>query len=530
MSDRPNRFDRREFLRSTVLAGAAGGALAAGALQAAAAPVTKRPKKARTRKRPRKTQHGFREIKDGSLEGCLELLGQFQKPPKVMFDVYAAGYKPLAAKREATFADVADDPDFRKICRENGIDLLGGPMLGSLSDSGVGVWVRTARPAKVEVAVTVDGAQKKFGPVARTAESDLSAGGKVTALTPATTYPYRVLVDGKPAAIPDGAAITTAPKSDAPGRVRLVFGSCYHRWGLGNHMQAATMLARKPAALLAIGDIAAQDRTNNLGMHRADYMLRDFRPAWKTLSASLPVYAAWDDHDYFHNDRWGIPRGFTDADRRGVRGVWVTSWANPMYGFGDEDGGIFCRTRIGPCDVIMVDHRYFRTGDKAPGALLGRDQMKWLKKQLLACKGPFIVMSCGTMWSDYISNGKDSWGRWDPNGREELLEFIEDNRIGGVLLISGDRHGARGVTIPRPSGFKFYEFEPASLGGRVGPPPWGKDKDNQFFGISNRYAFGEFTIDAAPADPTVTFRLVGDDGEIIHELKLTRSQLTPKGK
>ena len=201
-----------------------------------------------------------------------------------------------------------------------------------------------------------------------------------------------------------------------------------------------------------------------------------------------------------------------------------------MYGFGDEDGGIFCRTRIGPCDVIMVDHRYFRTGDKAPGALLGRDQMKWLKKQLLACKGPFIVMSCGTMWSDYISNGKDSWGRWDPNGREELLEFIEDNRIGGVLLISGDRHGARGVTIPRPSGFKFYEFEPASLGGRVGPPPWGKDKDNQFFGISNRYAFGEFTIDAAPADPTVTFRLVGDDGEIIHELKLTRSQLTPKGK
>jgi len=481
-------------------------------------------------RRVRKTQHGYREINDGSLAGCLELLGQFQKPPEVMFKLYEAAYKPLAARFDANFADVAGDPGVQRICKENGIDLLGGPMLGSVSESGVSVWVRTVRPARVEVAVTVDGVEKKFGPAASSARTDMSAVVEVTGLAPATAYPYRVLVDGKQVAIPDGAAITTAPKADAPGKVRIAFGSCFHRWGLGNHMQVDAILARKPAALLAIGDIAVQDRMNKLGMHRADYMLRDFRPAWKKMSSRLPVYAAWDDHDYFHNDRWGIPKKCTDADRRGVRDVFVRSWANPMYGFGDKGGGIFCRTRIGPCDVIMVDHRYFRTGDKTEGSLLGTEQMDWLEKQLLACKGPFIVMSCGTMWSDYISGGKDSWGAYDPKGRERLFRFIEKNRIGGVLLISGDRHGARGVTIPRPSGFKLYEFEPASLGGRVGPAPWGKDKDNQFFGIANRYAFGEFSIDATLADPTVEFRLIGDDGKIIHEMKLTRSQLTPGGK
>jgi len=481
-------------------------------------------------KAPKPTPYGFREVNDGSLAGCLELLGQFKKPPEVMFRLYEAAYKALAAKTDATFMDVANDPAVQKICKESGIGVLGGPMLGSVRPDGAAVWVRALRPGKVEVRVTVGGAEKTFGPVEAGAATDLSAVVQVTGLAPSTAYPYRVLVDGKAVTIPQGAAITTAPKSDAPGRVRIAFGSCFHRWGLGNEKQADLIRARKPAALLVIGDIAVQDRNNNFPMHRADYLLRDFRPAWAAMTASIPVYAAWDDHDYFHNDGWGIPKGYTDQDRLGVRDVFTKSWANPSYGFNDARGGVFLRARIGSCDVIMVDERYLRTGDKTSGSLLGPDQMKWLKAQLLDCKGPFIIMSCGTMWSDYISNGKDSWGVWDPQGREDLFSFIEANRIGGVLLISGDRHGARGFTIPRPSGFKFYEFEPGSLGGRSGPEVFAKDSANQLFGIARKYAFGEFTIDATLADPTVEFRLIGDDGTMIHEMKLTRSQLTPVGK
>lgn len=176
----------------------------------------------------------------------------------------------------------------------------------------------------------------------------------------------------------------------------------------------------------------------------------------------------------------------------------------------------------------MVDERYFREG--VVGSLLGEGQMKWLEAQLLDCRSPFIILSSGTMWNDSISNGKDSWGRWDPEGRERLFAFIEANRIAGVLLVSGDRHGARGFRIPRLSGFNFYEFEPGSLGGRSGPPIFAKDRANQLFGNAGRYAFGEFTMDATLADPAVEFRLIGDDGTMIHEMRLTRSQLTPPAK
>ena len=156
--------------------------------------------------------------------------------------------------------------------------------------------------------------------------------------------------------------------------------------------------------------------------------------------------------------------------------------------------------------------------------------MAWREEQLLDGKGPFIILSCGTMWTDHVSNGKDSWGVWDPEGRERIFKFIEKHRIGGVLLISGDRHGARGFQIPRPSGFAFYEFEAGSLGGRTGPPPTKSEWTTQLYGISGRYAFGEFSFDSTLPDPEVTFRLIGDDGEGIYNLTLKRSQLDPKMK
>jgi len=470
-----------------------------------------------------------KNIKKGDLASNLKLLNQWGERPAAVQRLYEAAYKVLEARRDAAYADLAADSELRRLCADEGRVHLGGPMLGCISSRGAGVWIRTLRPAKVEVRVTVNGRAKIFGPVRSTVENDLSAVVPVTGLRPSTSYPYQVLVDGKIINIPAHAAITTAPDESTPARVRIAFGTCPHRWGLGNHKLWTLIRKRKPTVMLLGGDIAVQDRRNHFGLHRADYLLRDFFGAWQDFSAAVPVCTTWDDHDYFDNDLWGIPKGFSLQDKQGVCDVFRRAWNNPSYGFGDERRGVFLRTRIGPCDVIMVDERYFRTGPKGNGSLLGEEQFNWLQEQLLDCKGPFIILSCGTMWSDYVSNGKDSWGMWDPEGRERIFRFIEKHRISGVLLISGDRHGARGFRIRRPSGFNFYEFEAASLGGRTGPPATKPQWDTQFYGISGRYAFGEFTVDATTADPEVTFRLIGDDATIIHELKLKRSQLTPPG-
>jgi len=360
--------------------------------------------------------------------------------------------------------------------------------------------------------------------VQSTLDSDLAAVVRLEGLRPETEYGYRVWIDQRELPFDSPRRFTTLPAAGR-GTCRIAFGSCFHKVGLHNPHLLSQVKTRGNRAMLLLGDLAVDDRNNRVGLHRSDYLLRDLSPAWRALAASIPLYAAWDDHDYFDNDRSGIPKGYTAQDVRAVRDVWTQNWNNPSYG--ERGEGIYFRTRIGPADLIMLDTRSLRKDRKRmENAYLGEAQTAWLKRELLKCEGPFVIITSGTMWSDNISGGKDSWGVWDPPGREALLQFIEDHHVPGVLLLSGDRHGARGITIPRPSGHRFYEFEPASLGGMTGPSAWGKAKDRQLFGRTRLKAFGEFTFDTRPDDPTVTFRLVGESGAVLEQVVLRQSELT----
>lgn len=475
---------------------------------------------------PRGSDIPLKNLHNSSVAMDIELLNRAPQPKSVQ-EFFADARNAFEKNPKARFVDL---PEILQSAEKHGLTHLGGPMLGCLSHDGVRIWVRTLKPAQVTVQVQTPEGERTFGPTQSTAESDLTAVITVSGLSPDTHYPYKVLVDGRPIMMPTNAVITTAPRPTFPTRMKIAFGADFHKSGLWNRQLLEQIRIRGNIAMLLLGDSAVDDRDANVGMHRSDYLLRDLSPAWQELVASVPVYATWDDHDYFNNDLSGIPSGFTAADRAAVRAVWKQSWNNPSYGFEDKGEGIFFRTRIGPCDIIMLDTRFFRTSIGKTDAFLSAEQMKWVMDQLASCTGPFIILTSGTMWSDNISNGKDSWGKWDPEGRERLFEFIEKQRIGGVLLLSGDRHGARVIRIPRPSGFVFYEFELGSLGAHTGPKATGANPEQQLFGLVNQSAFGEFSFDTTVADPTVTMSVVSEDGKELYKLTLSRSQLTPPSK
>ena len=446
---------------------------------------------------------------------------------------YDLAYEALVAKPHVSFGDLFLQAELRSLCEQQKRVLLGGPMLGHLHPHGASVWVRTLTPAGVTVVVNRDDQEYTFGPVQSSLESGLSAVVLVDGLTPSTCYEYQVLVDGVAISMPEEATITTGPAKSNRDETRIVFGGDIHRWGFAHKPLFDQILRRNPAAVVLVGDIAVSDRFTHRGLHRADYLLRDLFPQWRQLVAQVPVYATWDDHDYLDNDLGGLPNGVVRAQQSEVWEVFRNSWNNPAYGFADDRRGVFFRTRIGPADLIMLDNKFFREEARPDrsSTLLGDDQMRWLEEHLLDCEGPFIILSCGTMWTDHVSNGKDSWGQFAPKDREKIFRLIEEHRIGGVLLISGDRHGACGYQIPRPSGFMLHEFGVGSLGGISGDrAPAGQAPDangNLLYRYGDGYAFGEFTFDTRSDDATVTFRLVQDDGQYIYETTLSRSMLTP---
>lgn len=456
----------------------------------------------------------------GNLDIDTKLLDSYELLPENIRQFYLDVRFIFSENKVADFTNI----EILKAARKHKIALMGGPMLGNLRNDGTTLWLRpsTADPLVIKV-MKLNGSNKKTY-VKNLVEPGVEQRILVDGLSPDVDYKYTVYA--KTRKIAEG-KFRTAPSPEKEGVFKLAFGSCFHKIGLHNPNLINQILKRKPFAMILLGDIAVDDRENRMNMHRSDYLLRDVSKPWQLLSANLPIYSSWDDHDYLNDDLSGIPSRFTEATPKELCKVWHQNWNNPD----SKSEMIYFSTRIGPVELIMLDTRSCRKIEERGkyGSYLGIEQQNWLIKTLKNSTAPYKIISSGTMWSDYITNGKDSWGTWDTLAREEIFNLIETENISGVLLISGDRHGARGFTIPRPSGNVFYEFEAASLGGVPGPPAMSKDTTNQLFGYHGKdiIAFGEFTFDTMKKKPLVTFRLIDELGNILEEHALPYSRLTP---
>lgn len=246
----------------------------------------------------------------------------------------------LAGKKSDSYSSLGNNRWFQSYCSENSIVHMGGPMLGNISPNSADVWVRTVKPDTIFIKVKIGDNWKNVEPVITSEASELAGVVKITGLKPNTSYPYQVFVGNHRLVLPENASIKTTPESRSE-ITRIAFGSCFHRWGLGNMNQMNTIVSRRPHAFVGLGDIAAQDKMNMIGWHSLDYLARDLYPAWKKLVAQVPFYALWDDHDYFGDDLSGIPRGFDQQDKENVWKVFRHAWVNPSYGLGDSSKGVF---------------------------------------------------------------------------------------------------------------------------------------------------------------------------------------------
>ncbi len=427
---------------------------------------------------------------------------------------------------QSNYLELTNSIRFSKTCAEYSIKKLGGPMLGVITANSVKIWFRTVKIGSEILVVVKD---KNGNIVAensrKSINDDLSLVINIKGLQPNQNYYYQFFVDGQEVSdLKSEQKIRTAPLTNYKGIMSFAFGCDPHRWGLARAKLFDIIAKTSPTAMIMVGDVAVQDRDNKIGLHRLDLLLRDQQPVWQKFVAKIPIYTAWDDHDYFNNDKYGIPKGFTYQDKKAVWSVFRNNWVNPSYGFGPNGEGVFYKIRIGACEFFVLDNRYFRELGKK--TLLGERQLSWLKENLKKSTAKFKLLVSPTMWSDYISNGKDSWGVYDKKGREELFTLIEKENISGVILLSGDRHGARGFKIPRKNGFNLYEFNIGSLGGCKGPKPMSKNCTTQLFGYHDVYAFTDLTVDTTKDEAEIVLKLINENGKIMYKIKLSERMLT----
>ena len=401
--------------------------------------------------------------------------------------------------------------------------LVHGPLLGSVTDTRVRVWVRTAREAKVRVTITPKDANGKARSAdgRTTAADDYTTAVEVNELAADTAYTYTVSIDGKTLKN-DGWMLRTMPPANMPATLRLGFGG-----GAGyvpqHERMWETILEFEPRAFLLLGDNVYIDTPEDAAVQDYVYYRRQSRPEYRAFLGATPVFAIYDDHDFGINDCWGGPDIESPAWKRPVWERFRRQWANPSYGGGKALPGCWFTWRAADVDFFFLDCRYYRTNPKRRSpSMLGPRQLDWLLRKLKASDGAFKVLVSTVPWAYGTKPGsKDTWDGYAQE-RETIFSCIESNRLGGVVLLSADRHRSDVWKIKRKDGYDFYEFESSRLTNQHVH----KKMPDAEFSYNESQSFGLLDFDTTKLDPTVTYRIVNIDGEVVHTVRVARSQLT----
>jgi len=433
----------------------------------------------------------------------------------------------IAGPREMTGPLIESDA-FKAFADEKGfVGLVHGPMVGAVTDASARFWVRTAEEADVEVAVQPDPMREYVKPIrakGRTkAEDDYTAVLEVTGLASNTLYAYTVHVAGRKVPTP-ASTFRTFPKAGEPAKFNVVFGGGAGYTPRHEHMWN-TIAARRPLALLMLGDNVYIDAPTVPATQRYCYYRRQSRRQWRRLVGATAVFSIYDDHDFGTNDCVPGPDIKDPPWKRRVWEVFTQNWANPSYGGGAKQPGCWYTFSIGDVDFFMLDCRYYRTLKRKPPTMLGPVEKAWLKRALAKSTGTFKVLASSVPWAYGAKPGsKDPWQGYKEE-RKELFDFLAAQKADGVLLISADRHRSDYWKIERPDAYDLYEFESSRL---TNIHRHGIMKGS-IYGYNKTCSFGLLEFDTTAPDPTVTYRIVTIDGKEVHAFRLRRSQLSHGG-
>jgi alkaline phosphatase D len=421
-----------------------------------------------------------------------------------------------ASGEKKSFVDAQID---RKTCQScYGGPITHGPMVGHTATDRTTIWARAGSATHVAVrystAADLSGAVTTPSVVAVEA-ADFTVKVELSGLLADTEYHYGLEVDGLTITAPPYPKFRTAPLPAS--KSTFAFGSCARfETAPGNAWEGFSVFdaarAASPDVLLMIGDNHYGNTTDPARLRFFYRMSRDL-PSWQKLAERTPTWAVWDDHDFGPNNSIG-----TLVGKERSLAAFGDYWANPSAG-SNGSPGVWTTFVWGDTQVFLLDDRYHRVGS----TMLGDEQRAWLLAKLSASTSTFKIIVSGSTWHD--GGSTDSWAAFATE-RDEILDQIMAQKIGGVVLLSGDIHRSAAFRVRAKSttGYPVYEYIAS---------PWGNGASTcgttagQLFCYSESSLFGLVRVDGTATDPALTFELRDGAGGLLESHTTTRAELTP---
>lgn len=343
----------------------------------------------------------------------------------------------------------------------HGGQLLWGPMLGYRTHREVFLSLEVKDAKSVSLDFWLAGKPETKRTLTQDNPPVNPAGGQIVQFRPGmlemgADYDYAVRIDGEAVTTPAPAKFKTTTLWEwrtPPPDFSFLVGSCLYvnepRFdrpgeGYGKTLRTLELAAETGADFMVwLGDnwyYREADYSSVSGLwHRAQHD-RSI-PEMQKLLGVMHHYATWDDHDYGPNDsNWSFE--FKDE----ALTIFKNYWGNPSHGERDNPG-VYTKWYWGDAAFVLMDDYFYRDDvllnqDTTDKRMWGRRQLEWLKQSLLQFKEQghytFKFIGNGTQILQTVVSGS-SHQEYRAE-REELLQFIAEHKITGVVFLTGDVH------------------------------------------------------------------------------------------
>lgn len=424
-------------------------------------------------------------------------------------------------------------------------ELIAGPMQGHTTDTSTIFWLLVKDAQQIDCQLF--NAEKKEKEVVAQQNISLKTENAIDGyhtihlpfnqLTVANNYSINIMVDGD--TVVKQKNIHLFPSFEAEQEAQdfsFLFGSCAmqlpkflsktlnykQHWKIFSRISE---IEKDAAFMIWLGDNVYYGKKHfhsYEGMFKKNVKARRDKHLNRFLS-TLPHYAIWDDHDYGPNNS---NRNY--SHKAESLQVFQQFWANPSYGLPDAKG-IFTKFSYQDADFFLLDNRYYQSEHKAKNAtLLGKQQLEWLKAQLLASQANFKFICMGLQT---LTPYSESFALFQQE-RDALLQFIADEKISGVIFLSGDRHYADLHKLQRPDTYPIYDFTSSPLTSFSNWPAGKKIKqltetrpDPSFFVKKHNYA--KVSIRGEKNERHCILALYNRKNKLIYQHKIPLSELQP---
>ena len=422
--------------------------------------------------------------------------------------------------------------------------IISGPMLGPVELRTARIWLevtpdvkqvqliyskRTA-PAFSKTILYKGELGKEFNPI------EITIGG----LEMNSVYDYGFLIDGKRAK-QTGSSSTRdfwQWRKPAPD-FSFITGSCsyfneaiYDRPGKpygGDSSIFETMAKEKSAFMVWLGDnwyTREADFYSEWGLwYRAQYDRK--MPVLQNFLKSMPQLAMWDDHDYGPDNS-----GSNFILKETSRAVFKKYWCNPSYGANEQ--GVYTKYSYSDVDIFLCDDRWWRSvdgwKDSANGQpnsekiMLGAQQLNWLKNSLLYSTATFKIIVIGSQVLNQISRAQDFPDF--PVEYNDLMKFLNDYKIPGLLFLSGDRHHSEIIKMERQSNYTLYDVTVSPLTSGVS-----KVSGNEIahparvIDVIETYNYARFSFSGGPKNRELRVEFLDTKGKKLGEWSINETAL-----